>query len=193
MDRPFEKDMQVNGATILSIIKGLGAFTRSAYDILEEAGLTDIRDDLDSWYSMEKWLNAFKKITEKTGEKSLFSIGLKIPVSARFPAGIKTVEEGLAAIDIAYHMNHRNARGEVLYNRDTGQMLEGIGHYLFEKDINNNGIMKCNNPYPDEFDRGIIYAVTRKYAQNMARVEVDTMRPTRSQGAESTFFLIEWR
>lgn len=84
-----------------------------------------------------------------------------------FPPEINTIEKGLAAIDIAYHMNHRG--GE-------------IGHYKFQSTGNNSGKMVCDNPYPCEFDRGIIEAMAQKFKPKdsiMAFVEHDESQPCR--------------
>jgi len=191
--KAFLPGIEVNGATILSIVKGMGAFTKTAYDVLEEVGLDNIRDDANEWYSQELWLDAFKIIAEKTGDKTLYSIGLKIPESAEFPPDIDTVEKALASIDIAYHMNHRKAGGEVLFNPETGKMLEGIGHYTFTPGEGKSGIMVCENPYPDEFDRGILYSITKKFADAFAKVDVDADKPTRGKGADSTVMHVQWR
>ncbi len=189
----FQKGIEVNGVTILSIVKGMGAFTKAAYDILKDAGLEEVKEEQNEWYSQEMWLSAFKNISEKTGEKTLYSIGLKIPESAEFPPDIDSVEKALASIDIAYHMNHRNAKGEILFDPNTGKMLEGIGHYKFSKTDDNSGVMVCENPYPDQFDKGIIYAIAKKFAKTMVKVDIDESKPTRSVGSDSTTYIIKWR
>jgi hypothetical protein len=52
--------------------------------------------------------------------------------AAQFPPQIKTIDDALGAIDVAYHMNHR-INGKVLFDPQTGKTAEGIGHYVFEK------------------------------------------------------------
>ena len=191
--KAFQPGIEVNGATILAVVKGMGAFTKTAYDLLDQVGLKDVKDDMNAWYSQTLWLEAFQLIAEKTGAKTLYAIGLKIPESAEFPPDIDTVPKALSSIDVAYHMNHRSSGGEVLFNPATGKMLEGIGHYVFNTIDDNSGIMVCENPYPDEFDRGIVYAVAKKFAGTFAKVDIDSSKPTRSGGADSTEMLVKWR
>jgi len=85
----------------------------------------------------------------------------------------------LASIDVAYHMNHRG--GE-------------IGPYDFEKTGDRSGKMICPNPYPCDFDMGIIAAVANKFAPEgtFVTVKQDDSQPCRNEGADSCTYLISW-
>jgi hypothetical protein len=48
-------------------------------------------------------------------------IGKSIPENAQFPPEINSIEAGLQAIDVAYHMNHR-IDGKPLFDPKTGKM-----------------------------------------------------------------------
>ncbi|PKL40814.1 MAG: hypothetical protein CVV44_04185 [Spirochaetae bacterium HGW-Spirochaetae-1] len=191
----FQPGINVNGASIMSVIKGMGAFAKSAQDILKDAGLSVVKDDPDSWYPQQSWLDAFKVLSEKTGQKTLYAIGLKIPESAQFPPQIDSVEKALDSIDIAYHMNHKNAAGQVMFDPQTGKLIEGIGHYRFQPGSEpGKGIMICENPYPDEFDRGIIFAMAKRFAPGgFVKVDYDESKPTRTKGSNSTVFIVTWK
>ena len=146
--------------------------------------------ELDAWYSQAKWLRIFKLIAEKTGPNTLLNIGKKIPENAIFPSYIASIDDALKAIDIAYHMNHKNAQGQVLYIN--GELLEGIGHYFYLKDTDENKItMICQNPYPCDFDRGIISAQAFKFKPN-AIIKHDDSKECRKLGAESCTYIITW-
>jgi hypothetical protein len=176
--KAFSNNVEVNGETVLSVVSGVGVFKKQALEILAKNGINDPKPG--QWYSQQSWLNAFKEISEKIGPKSLFSIGKAIPANAKFPPEINTIEKALGAIDIAYHMNHKN--GE-------------IGHYNFIKTEGNSGKMVCNNPYPCEFDKGIIEAMAQKFKPAdsiMAFVEHDDSQPCRKKGAESCTYLVTW-
>ncbi|HEX9059938.1 MAG TPA: hypothetical protein VF941_07145 [Clostridia bacterium] len=176
--KAFSSSVEVNGETVLSVVNGVGAFKRQALDILIRNGINDPK--AGQWYPQQSWLNAFKEIAEKIGPKSLFSIGKAIPANANFPPDINTIEKALSSIDVAYHMNHKG--GE-------------IGHYKFVKTEGNTGKMICNNPYPCEFDMGIIEAMAQKFKPAdsvMAFVEQDDSQPCRKKGAESCTYLITW-
>jgi hypothetical protein len=170
--------VEVNGETIYSVVDGMGAFTASANKILSDNGINN--PEPGKWYNQQAWLNSFKQIAEKVGKITLFNIGLKIPENAIFPPEIDNIHKALASIDVAYHMNHRG--GE-------------IGYYKYEQTGEYSGIVTCNNPYPDEFDKGIITAMCRKFVTNhvLINVFIDQAKPIRSKGDDSTTYKVSWQ
>jgi hypothetical protein len=175
--KAFAPNVEVNGETIRSIIDGMGMAGDLGRKILATQGIVD--PQLGQWYSQQAWLNAFQTIAEKVGPSTLMAIGKAIPTNAQWPAEINSIEKALASIDVAYHMNHRG--GE-------------IGRYKFESIGPNSAKMICHNPYPSDFDRGIIYAVVRKFAPEGAypTVWLDATAPSRKHGADSCTFMISW-
>lgn len=171
-------DVEVNGESVYAIVDGLGTFQSVAWQILAEHGIVD--PEPGCWYPQQQFLGAFKKISDALGPNTLFNIGLKIPKNANFPAEIRTLEDGLRAIDVAYHMNHRG--GE-------------IGEYQFQENGLKSAKMICRNPYPCAFDRGIITAVGKRYKPNdapMVSVSHDDSAPCRTDGAESCTYIVTW-
>lgn len=171
-------NVEVNGETVFSIIDGMSAFKAKAEKILSENDIENPRPGL--WYNQQAWLNAFKSIAEHIGPSTLNAIGQKIPENAKFPPEINDIHKALGAIDVAYHMNHRN--GE-------------IGSYKYQKIDDKNVKIICTNPYPDEFDKGIIVAMTRRFKPAgviNVKVNIDESQPTRTKGGDSTTFLISW-
>ncbi|TKJ24246.1 MAG: hypothetical protein CEE43_00760 [Promethearchaeota archaeon Loki_b32] len=65
------------GTSILSMVDGMGAFKNSALKILEENGITNIKQN--GLYSQQKFLNSFKVIYEKLGDVTIKVRGMKIP------------------------------------------------------------------------------------------------------------------
>ncbi len=170
--------VEVNGETVYSIIDGMGAFKSKALKVLSDNGIEDPKPG--KWYKQQAWLDAFKTISEQIGASTLNAIGQKIPENAKFPPEINDIHKGLAAIDVAYHMNHRNG---------------SIGNYTYEKVDDRNVKLVCTNPYPDEFDKGIIVSMARKFKPAnviSVKVNIDESKPTRSKGGDSTTFLISW-
>ncbi len=188
----FEEGIEVNGQTIFSIVDAM-AVRFMTEKIFKEVGLpptSEIEGNPHGWYPQQRWLDAFRRIAEKIGHASLFAIGKKIPENAEFPPDIDSVEKALASIDVAYHMNHRNSSGEVLFDPSTGKMLEGIGHYQYEKVGENKAVLTCQNPYPCDFDRGIIKAMARRFEKNS---RVDHMEGRcRNAGADLCRYEVEW-
>ncbi len=172
----FEPGVEVNGETVLAVVEGMGAFADFGRQILSENGIVD--PSPGRWYPQQAWLDAFKAIAGKVGPATLKMIGMKIPNNAQWPPGITTVEEALASIDVAYHMNHRG--GE-------------IGCYRFESTGPRSGTMYCRNPYPSDFDLGIILAVAGKFAPKWAvNVVLDPNAPTRWKGGDSCTYIVTW-
>jgi hypothetical protein len=173
----YSPQVMVNGQTVLSVINGMGAFKESASRILQRHGISSPAPA--GWYPQQAWLNAFREIATTIGAKTLYQIGLSIPRNARFPPGINGIENALESLDVAYHLNHRG--GE-------------IGHYTLAKTGPSQGIMTCRNPYPCEFDHGLIYAVANQFkpAGSLLRVQHDPAKPCRAKEGDSCTFLLSW-
>jgi len=169
--------VEVNGQTVLSIVDGMGAFKDAALAILKKSGIENPQPD--HFYPQQAWLTAFKEIAEKFGPSTLTMIGKKIPENAIFPPEINTIEKALSAIDMAYHMNHRG--GE-------------IGHYRYQSSGEKSARLVCNNPYPCDFDRGIIMAMSRRFAPagKTPKIVHDDSQPCRKNGADSCTYLVSW-
>lgn len=169
--------VEVNGETILSVVNGVAA-KDFARNILASCGIQEPAPG--KWYPQQAWLDAFQKIATNVGPRTLFLIGQQIPASAKWPPGVDTLEKALASVDVAYHMNHRF--GE-------------IGNYKFEKVADKKLQMVCDNPYPCEFDKGIITAVARQFRPaGVLQVNVahDDTKPCREKGANSCTYVISW-
>lgn len=177
---PFAPHVEVNGQTVLSVVNALPAGQETRREILVRNGIEN--PDSSQWYSQEAYLNAFKELADKVGPHTLFAIGKSIPEHAAFPPQIDNLEKALQAIDVAYQMNHRG--GE-------------IGHYkLLRFDAKNKTAeFECKNPYPSEFDRGILTTMLRKFKPVDSfkdSVVLDTTQPTRLNGADSCRYRISW-
>ena len=176
--KAFAMGVEVNGETVLSVIDAMGIFKSQAMKILEQNGVIDPAPGM--WYQQQAWLDAFKFISEEIGPNTLYNIGRKIPENAQFPPDIDNIEKALSAIDVAYHMNHRG--GE-------------IGHYTFESTGEKSGKVICNNPYPCEFDKGIVESMARKFQPAdsiMIMVTHDQSGGCRSNGGETCTYNVTW-
>ncbi len=182
--------IEVNGATILAFVNGMGVFKRKAIDILADHGINDIKPD--EWYSAQSYLDAFKVISEKLGDVVIRQIGKKIPKSAKWPPEIKDIEDALASIDIAYHLNHKKD-GKLLFDPVKGKLEEGIGHYKFEKVDDHTAKIVCDNPYPCDFDMGIIEATANKFKPRGKIVRVThEEKSCRKKGDKVCTYIVTW-
>lgn len=187
----YVKGVEVRGLVMQSTIDGMEGFQRTALKILADVGLDNLILDEDHWYSQEKWLQAFQRISEKVGPSTLFNIGTKIMDNAVLPP-FQIVTEALALMDVAYHMNYRDATRKVLYDAATKTLFDGIGHYTYQKGTRpNDATMFCDNPYPCDFDRGIIAAFARRFAPTAKVTHVDS-QPCRKRGADACTYYVKW-
>ena len=172
--KALDPNVEVIGAAIMAITNSMGD---AAAPILKKHSLYPLV--YENWYKQQDWLNAFSEISAESF-MNLVAVGLKIPDSAVWPPDIQTVHDALSSINVAYNMNHRY--GE-------------IGGYHYEKTGETSGKMICDNPYPSDFDYGIIYRTVQKFTDpenSNFVVRVDASQPTRKRGESSCTYLITW-
>ncbi|HRF93649.1 MAG TPA: hypothetical protein PLZ51_00575 [Aggregatilineales bacterium] len=170
----LDKNVEVLGITISSVIVSFGD---DAVKILKKYDLYPILPD--GWYNQQRWLDSFKELAA-THFLSLVSVGMKIPDLAAWPPDINSVHAALASINVAYSMNHRN--GE-------------IGGYYYTETGPTSGTMVCKNPYPSDFDYGLIYRTVQKFRDSTSTklvVKRDEDNPNRMSGGDSCTYYIEW-
>ncbi len=177
---PFQDGVEVNGQTVLAVVNALEAGRSTRTKIMEKHGI--LAPHSAGWYSQQAWLDAFKEISEELGMHTLFAIGEAIPGNAIFPSEIDNLQKALFSIDVAYHLNHRG--GE-------------IGHYTLKEydDSKRTAVMICKNPYPSEFDRGIISTLVKKFVPTTSfifDVQLDSSSETRLNGGDSCTYIITW-
>jgi hypothetical protein len=177
--RVLDANAEVNGESINALVEGMGAFRATALKILAKQGITDLQPG--EWYSQQALLDAFGVVSEKLGADALYNIGLKIPNNAQFPLDVDSLDRALNVLDIAYHMNHRY--GEIGHYH-----LNAAGETCFE--------MVCENPYPCDFDRGVLAALCSRFkpkgSDANAAVIHDESKPCRKKGASSCTYRLTW-
>lgn len=173
----LDSNVEAKGAAIMSVVAGLG---NHAIPILKKYDLYPI--DVEGWYKQQNWLDAFREVAQMNF-MSLVAIGMKIPDNATWPPDIKTAHDALASIDVAYQMNHRGGK---------------IGGYHYKVTGNRSGEMMCDNPYPSDFDYGIIYRTVQKFRTDTDEektgiiVKRNNDIPNRLTGAEQCIYTITW-
>lgn len=184
--------VEVNGQTVLSVLGGMRTMRSLGLSILRDSGIVDPQPG--EWYLQQDWLNAFKKIAETIGPNTLRSIGEAIPENADFPKEIDNIDKALASIEVAYHMNHR-LHGRPLFDPSTGTFIHEIGHYAYQKTGEKTAKVVCDNPYPCDFDRGIIESMAKTFKPQgslFVWVEHDTGHGCRKNGDPDCSYLVRW-
>nr|MBN1229529.1 hypothetical protein [Anaerolineae bacterium] len=171
--RALDPDVEVLGAAIMATIAGM---EKDVLPILEKHGITNLTPE--GWYPQQAWLNTLSDIDRSGSLIDLASIGMRIPENAVWPEHTMTITEGLASIDVAYHMNHRN--GE-------------IGEYRPLQSGPNEMKIICTNPYPSDFDYGIIYATAQKFLPaGMSFKVIRDASPSRMKGDDCCIYTVTW-
>lgn len=171
----FEPEVEVSGAAILSTIAGL---EEDVMPLLKQHGIEKV--DADGWYPQQTWLDILKAIGDRRGSSyiDLVSIGMRIPDNAIWPPEVDTIESALKSIDVAYHINHRGGR---------------IGHYKAEIIGESHVRMTCENPYPSDFDYGIIYRTVQKFSTKGTIFTIKRAEsPSRLQGDDMCIYDVTW-
>jgi hypothetical protein len=177
----FDGDVEVHGRTILAVADDAlsrfsDAYRETAFDALAANGIDD--PSADEWYPQQAWLNTFEVIAAELEPHILDRLGEQIPDVAEWPTTPSSVEEGLRSIDEAYRRNHRGG---------------DIGFYRFESTGEQRGEVICENPYPCEFDRGLIRAVARRYAPVESFVFVEERGDRcRRRGDDACTYSVSW-
>ena len=105
--------------------------------------LNDLRPD--NVVPVQRWLDALAEIQSVIGHEVLRSVGAAIIENADFPPRFGSVESVLLALDEIYQLNHR------------GQ----VGHYIARKLGDDCVEVRCETPYPRQFERGLVEGITR--------------------------------
>ncbi|WP_420317283.1 hypothetical protein [Ekhidna sp.] len=188
--KTFESGIEAGGNELPIVALGTLSKQRKK-EIIDKYGLNTQEG---AWNDLQSLLDAMKEIADTIGEMNLFMIGKELMEGAKFPP-MDGLESALKSIDIAYHMNHRK-NGKPMFDPNTGQMTEGIGHYELVRfdDANQEALLVCHTPYPSKFEEGLIVQVARKFKPegSFLKVQLDTTKETRREGGERCTFRITW-
>jgi hypothetical protein len=187
----FENKIEAGGNALPIIALGAlkGAQRQSIIDKY------NLKTEDGAWNDLQALLDSLKEVADSIGEMNLFLIGKSIIEGAAFPP-MDGLENALKSIDIAYHMNHRK-NGQIMFNPQTGQMIEGIGHYQLTKfdEKKKEAVMVCHTPYPSKFEEGLIVQIVRQFKPKDSirnKVVLDESKESRRTGGETCTFLISW-
>ncbi|MGB1286071.1 MAG: hypothetical protein ACPG7F_06020 [Aggregatilineales bacterium] len=171
----FHPDNEVLGSASISALLALDEINVKV--LLEKHNLSSSQDD---WNPQQYELDLMRELAE--GDFfNMIKVGMKITEIAKLPPEIQTVHQILGSMNAAYHMNVRGP---------------DIGCYGYEKLSDRSARVICTNPYPSDFDYGLIYNFTRRFAPSdteFVRVVRDDSIPNRKNGGSDTcIYTVEW-
>jgi hypothetical protein len=163
-------DILVFGGSITSALGDM--IDRDMEQILVDHGISGLSDE--KWFPMQAWLDVLRALGEgENAISNLVAIGMHIPEKAKFPPNITDYRSALELLDTAYHMNHKN--------------YDNIGTYTTIVIDDQHIDIMCDNPYPCDFDYGILYGLGKRFMPKGRPFSVyhDNTKPCRKRGAES--------
>ena len=190
----IDPGIEVGGGSIGSIIDAFQQYPSVVTKYLVQSGLVSGKQsqiDRSAWYPLDKWLTVYHSIAKDVGINSLYTIGKKVPDYVQLPPHVTDIRSAFGTLNIAYHITHRK-NGVVMFDPATGTMLDGIGNVTCEAASGEQKLtLKFENPYPCEFDRGLIHGFATKF-EPTARVLHDNSAPCRKKGASSCTYVVTW-
>jgi hypothetical protein len=104
--------------------------------------LTDLTPD--QVVPVQRWLDALKEIQQTVGTGVVRHVGTRIIENADFPPHLPTSMSILEALDAIYYRNHSG----------------DVGHYRCTRQ-GDQYVIRCETPYPAEFERGLVEGICR--------------------------------
>lgn len=132
-------DALVSGGNILAMLAAMGAFRKTAEQLLAERGIVDVSPE--AWYPLPACAEVMHELERRIGPNAVFRIGKEIPNHIQLPPGLDSFEKVAGAFGPAFAMNHRGA---------------GVGGIDFEITGPDTATIVSGTPYPCDFDRGVI-------------------------------------
>lgn len=176
----FDKNAEIVGHAILNSLNSFPAYYRADIErSMKENGIVNVVPD--NWYNQQRYLNVLKEISTRYGANTLFNAGAAIGDIIPFPPDTP-LESVFSAWGEVYGAHHRN--GNIGY----------INLISFDSQAQ-KAVMECKNPYSCHFERGVITACLRRFKPKNAiffDVQLDKTKPSRLDGADSSFYLITW-
>jgi len=120
-----------------------------------QLNVSDLRPE--NFVLVQRWLDALKDIQTEVGGGVVREVGARIIENAHFPPELDRVETVLQALDEIYHMNHK---GEV-------------GHYRTSRLADGSIVVRCETPYPRQFERGLIEGICRNKLSKGRNYRID--------------------
>mgnify|MGYP006934483092 CR=1 FL=1 len=112
----------------------------------------------------------------RAGRRRSSTSGRSTPENAEWPPGVDTPLAALQSIDDAYQLNHRG--GE-------------IGSYEATDAGRDRARVRCENPYPCVYDRGLVLGTVEAFSDDRATLREESDH-CREDGGDVCTYVVEW-
>lgn len=190
----YNPEIEVAGLYVFSFINAMKRGVELRQSILAKHGIV-AKEEPNTYYSFQAFLNAMKEISDITGEMNLFIMGTSAVKNSPIQANA-SLREVLAQTNKRLHALHR-LNNQSMYNQATDTVVAGLGDIeLLEFDeLNKTAVVVSTTPYPTKTEEGVLTARLQLYRPENSQifdVKEDITKPRKSQGADSTTFLLRW-
>ncbi|WP_239576521.1 hypothetical protein [Archangium primigenium] len=173
--------VEVLSLNIQSLLGTYNVLNGEVQRILASHGIELESDSSRRWYPLEAIIRSLEDIRERIGTHTLRAFGSQVPRMAILPPQVDTFEQILPLLNDAYRRNHRG---------------EGdIGGYHYQPLKKNSGRLRSDNPYPCEFDQGLLDGFHARLPPRSSAFQlriVHAPEGCRSRGAEACTYVLTW-
>lgn len=141
----FDPGAKVRGANVKATLEALEDVPAYGRELATSHGLNPDTLTEEKLVPVQDWLDALRDIQARVGEPALRDTGTRIVLNAEFPPQYPTVESILLALNDIYAHNHEG----------------DVGHYRTELREDGAVVIRCETPYPRNFERGLVEGICR--------------------------------
>jgi hypothetical protein len=172
----FDLNSEVAGPFVIATFEAMRRIGVNVRPFLEKHSLDTVKPD--TWVNLQKFLDLLKDIKENSGNFfSLISLG-KIAPEVSDLSHIKSIKDIFEFLNTGYLMSHRG-----------GDIGEYITEFLGEHHIR----ITARNPYPSDFDYGLLWGAAKMFAPESSFVKVVRAEsPCRLKGNDRCIYDITW-
>lgn len=171
-------DTEVMGNCLRALMESMAVMKWEARRLLSAHGMADAQPG--QWYPLPSVIHALDDIRTQVGPRTVRAIGHRTATYALVPTSLLVFPQFLADSDSIYRSNHRGSRG--------------LGSYQYLGGTAASARLRCDNPYPCEFDQGLFegfYARFTPPGSFRLRI-VHEPGGCRDQGGEACLYQLTW-
>jgi hypothetical protein len=140
--------VEVQGHVVKALLDSVEIVRPEVLRILGTHGIT--ASSPRPWYPLADVLCCLRDVQARVGLVTVRAIGQQVPKHTAFPPHITSFAMALFQMNAAYRTNHRG---------------EGdIGGYHHEPVDGQSSRMRCDNPYPCEFNQGVLESLHSRFS-----------------------------
>jgi len=143
-----DPDARVRAANVKATLAGFQLRPSLGQRLIEKHDLE--LEDLtpETFIPVQRWLDALKELLDEVGPNIVQRVGAALSQNADFPPQFDTLDKLFEHMDAIYNHNHRG----------------DVGRYVTTRDDDGSWNIRCETPYPRQFERGLVEGTVRNPA-----------------------------